>query len=114
MAIDLSKSGWENLDNHKPTEARPMFGPDGVTPVTAPPVADDLTPAERAMFAALESGGPVSAGAAVVLGDGPTFTPLPDHLERLAAIRKVAADALESNRTAHWAAALDKIQEIAS
>lgn len=66
----------------------------------------------QAIRSLLSRGGPVGPGAGVHLLAGEKVQPL-DHARQLAAIRKVAQDALDSDKPARWAAALDKIQELA-
>jgi hypothetical protein len=102
------ESGWENPDHHPDLakRARPMFDAKGRA-VETPPEPEPLTAAERAMFAAMEDGGPVSGPAAVVVGErGPERIELPI----LARIRELVEEALESESAKGWIMALTDIK----
>lgn len=129
------ESGWENPDQHPDLtkRARPMFGPDG-EPVASVPEPEPLTPAERAMFAALEAGttqaqavatgaivgeatenqeqivelargGVIKAGTVV---DMDLMIPMAE-MAKAARIRELATSALDNPSPAAWAVALTEI-----
>lgn len=110
-------SGWENPDGHKGIEkrARPMFDTAGNAVDSAPP-AEDLTPAERAMFAAVEAGADQATAVAtgVIVGEsGPEMID-PEMIGRLrrardSRIRELATTALDNPMPAAWALALGEI-----
>jgi hypothetical protein len=72
MTQPKPESGWENPDHHPDLakRPRPMFGPDG-KPVAKLPEPEPLTPAEVAMFAAMEAGAPAAQAVAtgVIVGE---------------------------------------------
>lgn len=134
MTNQQFESGWENPDHHPGLEkrARPMFDKDG-NPVTSVPEPEPLTPAERAMFEAVDisregaaerpviphpmdsfphtinrplaTGGPVKSTPILVGEQGP------ERIEprRIALIRELATRALDNPSPASWAVALDEI-----
>lgn len=91
------ESGWENPDNH-PSIAerpRPMFDTDGRPTDHAPP------PEPAPELDGLIRPGDVNASQSLILSDGATYEPLPDHLDRLDRI-KIITDRLDQETYLQW------------
>lgn len=105
-------SGWENPDGHKGIERRPrpMFDAAG-NAVDSAPEPEPLTPAERAMFAAVEAG----ADRATAVATGLVAGELADHLKALDAetARESVIDApvrkITDLRSARWHARITEL-----
>jgi hypothetical protein len=129
MTQPKPESGWENPDHHPDsTKRRPMFDADG-KPVTELPEPEPLTPAEVAMFAAMEAGAPAAQAVATGVLVGQQGMALLDDRGRIASvvsmdpaeaivqmresqaarIRELATRALDNPSPASWAVALDEI-----
>lgn len=131
MTQPKPESGWENPDHHPDsTKRRPMFDLDG-KPVTELPEPEPLTPAEVAMFAAMDAGGRPPQEltirstkgmalldnqgriGAVVSMDVPSrdinVNPVPLPVSTRSRIQELATRALDNPSPASWAVALDEI-----
>src|SRR5687768_16714462 len=113
MSKQQPSSGWENPDGHPSVQqvGRPMFDADG-KPVTSLPEPEPLTPAERAMFAAMERG--QEAPELEIVRPAPVAVPANWDARLLASMGKIkllALAALESPSPAAWAVALDEISK---
>jgi hypothetical protein len=100
------ESGWENPDHHPDLarRARPMFDAKG-NAVKEPPEPEPLTAAERAMFAAMESG-----HGTIVVPEGVTIVPALPTGDRLDRIRELVEEGLESESSKGWILALTEIK----